>query len=45
MSISFTIYLSVISADTFLTWDHLGLHAAWRGHECAWTRQHGWVTG
>jgi hypothetical protein len=34
-----------ITSRTFLTIDLTGLHASFRGHEMAWTREYGWVKG
>ena len=34
-----------LSARTFLTVGRLGLHASFKGHEVAWTREFGWVRG
>ena len=34
-----------VSARTFLIIYRLGLHASFRGHEVAWTREYGWVMG
>ena len=34
-----------ITSRTFLVIDLVGLHASFRGHEIAWTREYGWVRG
>jgi hypothetical protein len=34
-----------ITSRTFLVIDLVGLHASFRCHEVAWTREYGWVRG
>jgi hypothetical protein len=34
-----------LTVHTFLVIDLVGLHASFRGHEVAWTREYGWVRG